>query len=101
MANTSVVYARIDSDLKHHAEEILSTLGITPTNAVAMLYSQIVLRNRFPLDLSAVPSKPLAAAALSVDQLSDEVLKGLDSIATGHVHSADEVDEMLNRKYGI
>ena len=39
MANTSVLYARIDTDLKTNAEEILQKLGITPTSAIQMLYS--------------------------------------------------------------
>ena len=43
MANTSAVYARIDTQLKKNAEEILSQLGITPSSAIQMLYSQIVL----------------------------------------------------------
>ena len=43
MANTSAVYARIDTGLKENAESILSQLGITPSGAIQMLYSQIVL----------------------------------------------------------
>ncbi len=31
MANTSAVYARIDTGLKENAESILSQLGITPS----------------------------------------------------------------------
>ena len=50
MANTSAVYARIDTQLKKNAEEILSQLGITPSSAIQMLYSQIVL--------SACPLRP-------------------------------------------
>lgn len=49
MANTSVIYARIDSDLKDNAEGILSQLGISPSSAIQMLYSQIVLKKEFRL----------------------------------------------------
>ena len=48
MANTSAVYARIDTQLKKNAEEILSQLGITPSSAIQMLYSQIVLSRGLP-----------------------------------------------------
>ena len=48
MANTSVVYARIDTKLKDNAETILAQLGISPSSAIQMLYSQIVLRNGIP-----------------------------------------------------
>ena len=48
--STSPVYARIDTELKENAESILSKLGITPSSAIQMLYSQIVLTNSLPLD---------------------------------------------------
>lgn len=48
MANTTAVYARINSDLKNSAEEILEKLGITPSAAIQMLYSQIILTNGLP-----------------------------------------------------
>ena len=48
MANTSAVYARIDKELKENAEDILSQLGISPSSAIQMLYSQIVLRKGMP-----------------------------------------------------
>lgn len=48
MANTTAVYARIDTELKKNAEEVLSKLGITPSSAIQMLYSQIILTNSFP-----------------------------------------------------
>ena len=51
MANTTAVYARIDTGLKNSAEEILAKLGITPSSAIQMLYSQIVLRGGMPFEL--------------------------------------------------
>ena len=48
MANRTAVYARIDTDLKESAEEILSRLGISPASAIQMLYSQIVLTQGLP-----------------------------------------------------
>ena len=56
MANTSVIYARIDSNLKDNAEGILSQLGISPSSAIQMLYSQIVLKKGIPFELR-LPSK--------------------------------------------
>ena len=38
MANTAAVYARIDTNLKESAEDILAQLGITPSSAIQMLY---------------------------------------------------------------
>ena len=50
MANTSAVYARIDTNLKDNAESILSQLGISPSSAIQMLYSQIVLKKGMPFE---------------------------------------------------
>ena len=51
MATTTAVYARIDSKLKENAESILHQLGISPSSAIQMLYSQIVLTRGLPLNL--------------------------------------------------
>ena len=76
MANTSVLYARIDSDLKTNAEEILQKLGITPTSAIQMLYSQIVLTQSMPLSLRLPPNPPIAMGSLTREELDKEIAKG-------------------------
>lgn len=101
MANTSAVYARIDTNLKESAEEILSQLGISPSSAIQMLYSQIVLRKGMPFDLRLPSSKPLAVGTMTKEQLNAELQKGVDSIKAGKVYSADKVDAALAKELGI
>ena len=101
MANTSAVYARIDTNLKDNAESILSQLGISPSSAIQMLYSQIVLKKGIPFDLKLPSSEPLAVGAMTKKQLDKELQKGVDSINTGNVYSADEVDTILAKEFGI
>ena len=48
MANTTAVYARIDTALKNNAEAILAKLGVSPASAIQMFYSQIVMHNGIP-----------------------------------------------------
>lgn len=60
MANTSIVYARIGTELKEDAEEILFQLGISPSSAIQMLYAQIILKRGCPLNFGSPPkSQPL------------------------------------------
>ncbi len=99
MANTSAVYARIDTNLKDSAEGILSQLGISPSSAIQMLYSQIVLKKGMPFELRLPSSKPLDIDTMTREQIDAE--KGIDSIKAGKVYSADEVDEMLAKEFGI
>ena len=101
MANTSAVYARIDTDLKKNAEGILSQLGISPSGAIQMLYSQIVLHNGIPFDLRIPAKKPLSIADMTKEQFDAELQKGFDSFKAGKVLSADEVDAKLAKEFGI
>ncbi len=101
MANTSAVYARIDTNLKNSAEGILSQLGISPSSAIQMLYSQIVLKKGMPFDLRLQSSKPLAAGSMTKEQFDAEIQKGIDSIKAGRVYSADEVDAAFAEEFGI
>lgn len=101
MANTSPVYARIDSSLKDSAETILAKLGITPTGAIQMLYSQIVLHNGIPFDVRIPSAKPVAAGALSRAELDAELMKGVESLKSGKGYTTDEVDAMFQKEFGI
>ena len=101
MANTTALYARIDSDLKENAENVLQQLGITPASAIQMFYSQIVLKKGMPFELKLPSSKPLAVGAMTREQLDAELQKGVDSIKAGKVYSADEVDAVLAKEFGI
>ena len=92
MANTTAVYARIDTGLKENAEEILSQLGISPSSAIQMLYSQIVLTRGLPLDLHLPSSKPVAIGSMNQAELDAELMKGIDSVKSGRTYTADEVD---------
>ncbi|WEG34154.1 type II toxin-antitoxin system RelB/DinJ family antitoxin [Amygdalobacter indicium] len=100
MANTNVVYARIDTTLKENAENILNRLGITPSSAIQMLYSQIVLQKGMPFELRLPVNKPTALGNLTRDELDKELQKGLDSLRSGKSYSADEVDQFFAKEYG-
>lgn len=97
MMNTSVVSARIDAGLKESAEEILSEIGVTPSGAIEMLYSQIILFHGLPFPAR----KPTAIGGMTQEEINREIQKGWDSMEAGNVISAKEENERLRRKYGI
>ena len=101
MANTSAVYARIDTGLKENAESILAKLGITPSSAIQMLYSQIVLRNGMPFELRLPSPKPVAIGSLTRAELDRELMKGVESLKAGKGYTADEVDALLSKEFCI
>ena len=92
MANTSAVYARIDSTLKENAEGILQQ---------QMLYSQIVLTRGLPLDLRLPSHKISAIGGMNRVELNAELQKGIDSLKSGKAYTLDEADAELNQEFGI
>ena len=52
---TAAVHSRIQPEIKQQAEDILHRLGLSPTEAIRMFYTQITLRNGLPFDV-AIPN---------------------------------------------
>lgn len=75
--------ARMDDTLKSEAEAILSSVGITPSEAIRMLYKQIVNRHEFPLELRTPNAKTLAAFS----EIDNDV---------GELDTFGSFDELLN-----
>lgn len=79
---SSVVYVRMDNDLKNKAERILFHLGISPSCAVQMLYRKILATNGLPWEL----------------KLSDADLERLDKICDENGDFDNPFLEQLNMK---
>lgn len=101
MSDTAVVYARVDKRLKQNAEGILAQLGISPSNAIQMLYSKIILSRGMPFDLRLPDVKPVAIGAMSREELDAELTKGLESIKNGRLYSEQEIDAEFDREFGL
>ena len=76
MANTAPVYVRVEAGLKENAEGILAQLGISPSEAIKMLYSQIVLVKGMPFPVTFAAYLPAHAAEAS----------GIAFAAASHIH---------------
>ena len=100
MSNTTAVYARIDTGLKESAESILARLGISPSSAIQMLYSQIVLQNGMPFDLKLPQPTPISIDGMSREQLNAVLQKGVDSLKNGKGYTAAEIDEEFAQESG-
>jgi len=80
MNQTATVHARIDKKTKDASETVLKKLGLTPTEAVRLLYRQIALRKEFPLELR-IPNKLTAATLNKSDRNEDiESFNSLDDM---------------------
>ena len=101
MANTSAVYARIDTELKESAESILQQLGISPSSAIQMFYRQIVLTRSMPLNLQLPPQRPTAIGGMTREELDKELMLGMESVKSGRTYTLDEVDAILAEEFHI
>ncbi len=88
MAKSANLYVRIEPDIKEQAESILSTLGISASNAINMFYKQIILQRGLPFDVKIPHAKPLDMSALSEEQLSEELEKGYADMNSGRTKDA-------------
>jgi DNA-damage-inducible protein J len=68
---TAVVHARIEPRIKRQAEGVLHRLGISPTEAIRIFYTQITLRHGLPFAV-AVPNG-CTAATLEKSRRGEEV----------------------------
>ena len=91
MSGTNALYVRMDAQLKGSAEDILKSLGISPSSAVQMFYRQIILQRGLPFDVRLPSSTPVAVGGMSREELDAELQKGVDSLQSGKRYSADEV----------
>jgi DNA-damage-inducible protein J len=58
MAKNTTISVRMDADLKNNAEDILSSLGLTASQAINVFYKQITFRNGLPFPVE-IPQKKL------------------------------------------
>ena len=101
MANTSPVYARINSQLKENAESVMKKLGLTPSNVIQMLYSQIVLLQGMPFEIKLPERTPVDISSLSGAELDAELLKGINSLNEGGALTEEEVEKELAELYRL
>ena len=74
---TAAVHSRIQPEIKEKAESILLRLGLSPTEAIRMFYTQITLRNGLPFDV-AIPNKETVQAL--EDSRAGSKLESFDSV---------------------
>ncbi len=70
MSKSAIIHARIDPKTKALTESVLNRLGLTPTEAIRLLYRQIAMRGEFPLELK-VPNALTAETLAKANQGED------------------------------
>lgn len=81
MAKTAIIQARIDPEVKNKAQNILSHLNISMSEAISIFLTQITLNRGFPFDIK-IPN----------DLTSETLLK---SEKGEELHKTSSVNELI------
>lgn len=68
-----MVRARLEPDLKQHAEDIFHRLGLNATQAINMFYKQVELRDGLPFNV-VIPSEATSKTFYATDAGRDLVV---------------------------
>ena len=77
---TAVVHSRIQPEIKEKAESILLRLGLSPTEAIRIFYTQITLRNGMPFEVTIPNSETEKALEDSRKGRNLESFKTVDDL---------------------
>jgi DNA-damage-inducible protein J len=95
------LYARIEPEVKEQAEGILSSLGISASNAINMFYKQIILNRGIPFEVKLPSTKPIDISQLSEAEMNAELEKGYADIMEGKTKPAKQVFADIRKDYGL
>jgi len=70
MLKTSTISVRMDAELKSNAESILSSLGLTPSQAISVFYKQITFQNGLPFPVK-IPKRELNSVSINAMEEKD------------------------------
>lgn len=73
MSKSAMVRARLEPELKNHAESIFHRIGLNATQAITMFYKQVELRDGLPFDV-VVPTTTTKRTMDSTDAGRDLVV---------------------------
>ena len=99
MAKTETLHIRVNENVKANAEETLSMLGISISEAVNMFLCQVNLTGGIPFEVK-VPA-PERIIVKNKEELYQKLEEAENEIKSGNYSSSDEVFGRLRDKYGI
>ncbi|MEY4464019.1 MAG: DNA protein [Pseudomonadota bacterium] len=78
MTKSAFIRARVEPELKEEAESVLDELGITPTQAVTMLYKYVAREHKWPTTIkipNAVTLKTFESTDNKVELITSKSIK--------------------------
>ena len=92
----STVSARVETNIKNEAEDILSQLGIPVSVVINSLYRQIIYKHGIPFSLT-VPSEPKSFDSLTTDELNTKLQNSYEQSLKGIGKPYQDVFDEIER----
>lgn len=92
----TTVSARVESNIKTQAEDILQKLGIPVSVVINSLYRQIIYRNGIPFPLT-VPEMPKTIDSMTDSELTAKLQHSYEQALAGEGRPFKEVFDDLER----
>lgn len=100
MEKTATLNLRINQEVKHNAEIVLSALGLSMTSAITIYLKQIALKGAIPFELSLKQGpNHLNTDLMTADEVRAFLDKGIDDIANGKSMPAKEFFAAFRREH--
>lgn len=99
MAKTETLHIRVNESVKANAEETLSLLGVSISEAVNMFLCQVNLTGGLPFEVK-LPA-PERVIVRSKEEFAAKLAEAEEDIRAGRVYPAEEALDRLREKYGI
>ena len=96
MLKDSTVSARVETDIKLEAEEILQKLGIPVSVVINSLYRQIIFTNGIPFSLT-IPKEPRTLDTMSRSELDSMLQHSYEQSLAGQGRPYEDVFDELER----
>jgi len=99
MAKNDTIHVRVNEDVKNNAEETLSMLGMTLSEAINMFLCQVSLTGGLPFDVRLpMPKEVVVKNRTDLIQKLDEAE---EDIRNGSVSAAADVFSRIRGKHGL
>ena len=84
MAKTETVRVQVEPALKHEAERLLATLGLSPGEAIGLFYAQVTLQQGLPFDVKIPNAESREALRQAYEGKELTEYASLDDLKAAH-----------------
>ena len=84
MAKSETIRVQVEPGLKHEAERLFSTLGLSPSEAIALFYAQVTLHQGLPFSMKIPNAETREALRQAREEEGLTEYASLDALKAAH-----------------